>query len=474
MKKILLGLLCLPSLLSAKVTLPAIFNNGMVLQQNTQVKIWGKADSKDVVKIQPSWSEQSFTAQPDDEGKWSIRIQTQKADFKPYSMTITHNGQTLSFNDILFGEVWLCSGQSNMEMKMRGWFRSPVTNGREAIANSRNEYIRLFNVEKSLSVKEKDYCTGMWKKAEPRTISYTSATAYFFGRQLFRTLNVPVALVTSHWGSAAICAFMSEKSLSTFPDYVEKIKKLDPKKMNVFAPTGIFNGMIKPIEGYSLKGVIWYQGETDRKIPDTYRKLFKSMIDDWRDRWEIADLPIVFAQVAPFDYPNEVGNSAYIREAQLYCQKENKHAYMVSLTDLGEEHNIHPSAKEPVGLRMALRALDKVYKVEGLCTDEPMYKSMEIKGNKVLLSFENADNGFSTHGKELKSFTVAGSDKVFYPAVAIVKNSKIEVYSKEVPHPVAVRYAFTEFDEGLLMNIEGCCASSFRTDNWKEEECTFK
>ena len=466
---------CTPAFLSAKVTLPSIFSNGMVLQQNTDVKFWGKADSKQAVLITPSWSDKSYSAIPDDQGNWSVRIPTNPADFKPYSLTISHGNDQTSLSDILFGEVWVCSGQSNMEMKMRGWYGSPIIGGREAIANSRNEYIRFFDVKKEFARVEQENCNGNWKKANPTDISMFSATAYFFGRQLYRTLNVPIALVTSHWGGAAICSFMSKESLQPYSEYTDDLNQLATKNLTNVTPTTIFNSMINPIAGYAIKGTIWYQGETDKAIPDLYRKLFHSMLSDWRARWDVGDFPFIYAQIAPFDYPNWDGNSAYIREAQQQCQKENTNAYMVSLTDVGERHNIHPSQKEEVGLRMAFRALDKVYHLEGMCSDEPVYQSMTIKDNTITVAFDNASRGLTTYDQPLTGFTIAGSDKVFYPAEArfVPWQNKVVVSSKKVPNPIAVRYAFTDFAKGCIYNIEGCCASSFRTDNWNEADCKF-
>ena len=473
--KLVCLLLCAPALLSAKVTLPSIFSDGMVLQQNTEVKFWGKADSKQPVRITPSWSDKTYTATPDAQGNWSVRIPTLEGNFKPHSLTITHDKDKTSLSDVLFGEVWLCSGQSNMEMKMRGWYGSPIIGGREAIANSRNEYIRFFDVKKEFASKEKDNCEGSWKKANPTDIAMFSATAYFFGRQLYRTLNVPVALVTSHWGGAAICSFMSKESLQPYAEYSEALNQLETKKLNNVTPTSIFNSMIKPIAGYAIKGTIWYQGESDKAIPELYRKLFHSMLDDWRARWEVGDFPFIYAQIAPFDYPNWDGNSAYMREAQQLCQQENTNAYMVSLTDVGERHNIHPSHKEDVGLRMAFRALDKVYHLEGMCSDEPTYSSMTVKDNKVTVVFDNAARGLTTYDQPLTGFTVAGKDKVFYPAEArfVPWQNKVVVSSDKVLEPVAVRYAFTDFAKGSFYNIEGCCAPSFRTDDWNEADCTF-
>lgn len=467
---ICLFLFVLPAISFAKLQLPSVISNGMVLQQDTEVKIWGSSDTEDLVVIKPSWSDRTYRAYPGKDGRWSVKIETLKADFKQYTLTISQKGETISLEGLMFGEVWLCTGQSNMEMKMKGYYGKPIIGGRKAIADGGKYDVHIFEVPKaSLGSRQFD-CKAKWQAPSPQAVANISAAAYFFGKQLFETLNVPVGLVVAPWGGASVLAFMSDDAFVDFPQF-----KLPPKQatnLGNMAPTGIFNGMIHPILGYTIKGCIWYQGETDRKTPDLYRKLYASMLRDWRKKWEIGDFPMVYAQIAPFDYPD--GNSAYLREAQMKCQEENSNTFMISLMDVGERHDIHPSNKEIVGFRMAMKALDKVYNISGISSAEPLYKSHRIEGSKVVLTFKNAENGLTTYGKPLTGFAVAGADRVFYPAVAKLKKTEIVVYSDKVAAPVAVRYAFTDYAEGCLFNVEGCCASSFRTDTWAEESCKFE
>ncbi len=453
----------------ARIFLPSIISDGMVLQQDSDVRLWGKSDSKDTVYISPSWTGIVYKTIPDAYGYWNVSVRTNKADFNPYSIEFSQKTHSVSIKDVLFGEVWVCSGQSNMQMKMKGYYGTPISGGREAIADCRNYNVHVFEVPRVASAELEFDCSGEWRTSTPSSIAETSATAYFFGRQLYKTLGVPVGLVIAPWGGASIVAFMSDKSLSLYSQF--KLPKKGDKNLGNMTPSALYNGMINPILGYTMKGCIWYQGETNRKEPELYRKLFKSMLADWREKWNIGNFPFIYAQIAPFNYND--GNSAYIREAQLMCQKENSNAYMVSLLDVGEENNIHPSEKETVGLRMAFSALDKVYDFEGIYSDEPIYKSHKVEGNKIVIYFENASNGLSSYGKTVKSFVIAGEDRVFYPANACIVHNRIEIFSDKVSHPIAVRYAFTDYAEGCLYNVEGCCASSFRTDDWREETCRY-
>ncbi|WP_299230660.1 sialate O-acetylesterase [uncultured Bacteroides sp.] len=454
----------------SRIFLPSIISDGMILQQDSEVRLWGKSDSKDTIFISPSWTNRIYKVLPDTKGGWSVMVGTNKADFVSKNIHFSQGNQSLYLNDVLFGEIWLCSGQSNMQMKMKGYYGTPINGGRQAIADSHNYNVHVFEVPRVASVEQEFDCNGEWKSSCPATVAETNANAYFFGRQLYKTLGVPVGLVVAPWGGASIVAFMSGRSLGSFSQF--KLPKKGDKNLGNMTPSALYNGMINSILGYGIKGCIWYQGETNRKEPDLYRKLFKSMLADWREKWNIGNFPFIYAQIAPFDYND--GNSAYIREAQLMCQNENARAYMVSLMDVGEEHNIHPSEKETVGVRMAMSALDKVYDIEGIYSDEPIYKSCRIEDGKMIISFENASNGLSTYGKPITSFTIAGEDRVFYPAQVRIHKSEIVVFSDKVSSPVAVRYAFTDYAKGCLYNVEGCCASSFRTDNWTEETCKFE
>lgn len=464
---LLLFLLLTNSLLVySKLWMPVIFGDQMVLQQDTNVKIWGTAESDNPVVIKTSWDKQTYKVYPSKEGNWSCLLKTLPADFKSYQLTVKQGKEQLVFSDILFGEVWLCSGQSNMEMKMKGYYGKPIIGGQKAIADGKNEYLRFFEIAKKATHNEQLDCQGKWQNATHYNIANFSATAYFFGQQLQKTLQVPVALISASWGGASIVAYMSKDALDNFKEYSIPQKKEDIHSP-IMTPTALFNGMIHPVIGYGMKGCIWYQGETDRKKPTLYKFLYKSMLSDWRSKWGIGAFPVYYAQIAPFDYKD--GNSAFFREAQMQCQQENENTYMISLLDVGEKADIHPSEKETVGFRLTMAALDKTYKVEGIVSNGPIYKSMKVENEKAILSFEYAQNGLTTYGLYLDQFLIAGDNRIFYPATASIKKGEVIVYNQNVPKPIAVRYGFSDYVKGTLYNIEGCPASSFRTDNWEEK-----
>lgn len=448
-----------------KLWMPAIFNNQMVLQQNTEVKLWGKGEKGQPVEVKSSWLGKTYKVIPDDSGCWSLEIKTLQANNIPYQLQIKQGKERLVFDNILFGEVWLCTGQSNMEMKLKGYYGQPITGGREAIANGTNNRIRLFTVEKAYSHEPQTNCKGEWQQATPLSVSEFSAAAYFFGQQLEQTLDVPVGLIAAPWGGASIEAYMSKESLQNFPSKKIPLLSGDIKKPNL-TPTALYNGMIHPIIGFGMKGCIWYQGESNRQEPELYKQLYKAMLASWRSAWNIGDFPVYYAQIAPYTYGN--GNSAFFREAQALCEKENINTAMICLLDVGEPFDIHPSGKQTVGLRFAYTALSKTYGVEGIVSDGPVYQSMKIEGNKVHLTFENAKSGLTTYRQPLDQFQVAGADQVFYPATILQSRQNVILYSDKVPNPVAVRYGFTDYVKGTLYNVEGCPASSFRTDTWEK------
>lgn len=449
---------------TAKVEMPAIFGNNMILQQQSDVAFWGKASKGATVKIQPSWSKQSYTAKADADGKWKVKVQTPAAG-GPYEVTVT-DGSKLTFKNVLIGEVWICSGQSNMDMPLKGYKGQPVLSSNEAIAKANISNIRLFTVGAKGSITPLDTCKGEWAESTSETASEFSAAAYFFGLMLYESLHVPVGLVDVSLGGSKIEAWMSAESLSGFEDANIPQSQADVKSLHNTS-VGLFNGMINPIVGYGIKGAIWYQGESNKDKHKVYESLFSAMVSDWRSRWQVGEFPVYFAQLAPFDYSNRPGhNSAYIRSVQLSCMKNVPNTGMAVLLDAGNQWFIHAPNKEVVGNRLAYWALAKTYGLKGLAYSGPVYKAMEVCGNAVTLTFDYAENGLTSFGKELVNFEVAGADKRFYPAKAILSRESVTVVSEFVKEPLAVRYGFKDFVVGDLYNTEGLPASSFRTDDW--------
>lgn len=458
---ILLILTGLVNLAHAEITLPAIFCNHMVLQQQSDVLLWGHAVPEKKVKVSTSWNNQKYATIADNSGNWQLRVKTPKAG-GPYEITIS-DGTPITISDVLIGEVWVCSGQSNMQMPMKGKLNQPILNSNKAIAMSENANIRLFTVKQNKHLKPQTNFNGQWEECTPENVAEFSATAYFFGRMIQQNLDVPVGLISSNWGGTPIEAWMSGSGLAPF-DGVTVPDEHD--QFSQRSPTALFNAMISPMLGYGIQGVIWYQGEANRMKPKEYEQLLPALISDWRNLWQLGDFPFYYAQIAPFKYKGGL-NSAFLREAQLKASTVLPHSGMACLLDVGEENCIHPANKEAAGERLAYLALANTYGKTGFASSGPVFKEMTIKGSQVSLTFDYAENGLSTFGKSLDNFKVAGENQEFYPATTKITKTGVVVSSEFVKKPVAVRYAFEDFVVGTLFNIEGLPASSFRTDDWE-------
>ena len=450
----------------AKVTLPRIFSDGMVMQQQTDANLWGKAKPDATVKITASWNKKSVTVKADGNGEWKAKLHTPEAG-GPYTITFS-DGEKTELKNILTGELWICSGQSNMEMPMKGFKNQPVENAVEDILHSGDPQMRLFTVKRTSLYAPADEVVGSWKEASPESVRDFSATAFYFGRELRRMLNVPVGLIVTSWGGSSCEAWMCRDWLKAFPQ-VELPASQEAIKSKNRTATVLYNGMLHPIAGVSMKGVIWYQGEENVSRAGNYAELFSRMIKGWRDEWNEGDFPFYFCQIAPYDYSIikwEQYNSAFLREQQARAEIINKNVGMACLMDAGLEYGIHPRKKQLAGMRLALLALDKTYGVKGITSESARYKDVEFKGDTAVVSFDRA--GMWIYGKNgLKSdlVEVAGTDSVFHPAKAWINRSKLYVKSDEVKQPIAVRYAFKDWADGDLF-CDGLPVSSFRTDDW--------
>jgi len=466
----ILSFLCLLFLsinLKAEVKLPVIFGDHMVLQQQTDAAIWGTATARSKVEVITSWNNQSYSTKADSDGKWKLKVKTPAAG-GPFSITIS-DGETLQLNNVLIGEVWVCSGQSNMWMPMSGYFNQPILGSNQAIATSTNNSIRLITIEKDKSLERLDDFSGKWMECNPESVGNFSATAYFFGRMIQQALDVPVGLICSSWGGTRIEPWISESGIKNF-DWVNLPDKKQAGDFNQQTPTVLFNAMIAPMVGFAIKGGLWYQGESNRNEPKEYEQLMSGLIENWRSEWGIGDFSFYYCQIAPFDYGNRIGlNSAFLREAQLKASTSIPNIGMACLMDVGEKHNIHPADKKSAGERLAFLALAKTYQMGGFEFSGPTLKEMAVEGSVVKLTFDHAEHGLTTFGKELVNFKVAGENKRFYPAKAFITRDGITLFSPSVEKPAAVRYAFEDFVIGELYNTEGLPASSFRTDEWEME-----
>lgn len=463
---LLTALFAAATTISAKVVLPKIFASGMVMQQQTDANLWGEAKADATVKIATSWNKKTVSVKAGNDGKWTAKIQTPAAG-GPYSITFS-DGEKTVIDNILVGELWICSGQSNMEMPMKGFKNQPVENAVEDILHSGDSKMRLFTVKRTSLFQPATDVIGEWKEASPEAVRNFSATAYYFGRELRRMLNVPVGLIVTSWGGSSCEAWMNRDWLKAFPQIELPASQETIKSKNRTA-TVLYNGMLHPIVGISMRGVIWYQGEENVSRSGYYADLFSRMIKGWREEWKEGDFPFYFCQIAPYDY-NIIGwgqyNSAFLREQQAKAEKMNKNVGMACLMDAGLEYGIHPRKKQLAGMRLALLALDKTYGIKGITSETARYKDVEFKGDTAVITFERA--GMWVYGKNgLKSdlFEVAGEDRVFHPAKAWIERSKLYVKCDEVKKPVAVRYAFKDWADGDLF-CDGLPVSSFRTDNW--------
>ncbi|WP_231490892.1 sialate O-acetylesterase [Pedobacter sp. Leaf170] len=456
---------------NATVKPASIFTNHMVLQQQSKVAIWGWAKPSSKLKIITSWNKESYSVNTDTEGKWKVKIATPSAG-GPYTIEF-NDGEKLILSDILIGEVWFCGGQSNMELPMKGYKGQPNIGSNEAILKSKNPNIRLYTVPRSSITEKKDNSKASeWKLSEPEVVANFSATAYYYGKLLHEILDVPVGIINDSFSGSSIEAWMSPEDLKPFPE-IKIPSKTDSIKEVSRTPTTLYNGMLYPVIGYGIKGVIWYQGESNYERPDQYENLFPAMVSSWRKNWDIGEFPFYYAQIAPYNYaqlaPFHKGgkyNSAFLRDAQRKSLSKIPNAGMAVLMDIGEENMIHPSRKKEGAERLAYLALSEIYGVKGFNAKSPLYESLTIDKNTAVVKFKDVANGLTSFSKQLSLFEIAGADKKFYPAKAVIKGSSVVVSAEEVKNPIAVRYAFKDFVIGDLFGNDGLPVSSFRTDDW--------
>jgi sialate O-acetylesterase len=490
------GFLCLSITAEANIKLPALIGDNMVLEQQSEIILWGWADKGELVNVKPSWSGKEIKTIAGDDGKWQVKVKTLKAG-GPYVISFTGNN-SIEVRNVLLGEVWLASGQSNMEFYMdkgEGW-RTGVINYQEEIAKANNENVRMIDVPNTVADTPRDNFVGQWEVCSPATVGNFSAVAYYFAVKVQQETGFPVGIISATWGGTPAESWTRkevlekdfkpildryQKACDDYPEAFKKFRiKLDQWKADTSSkkrgapkeplgphhnksPYKLYNGMISPLLPYKLKGVIWYQGESNATYAWQYRRLFPAMINDWRLNFHNKNLPFYFVQIAPHNGQNPV-----IREAQLYTFENVSNTGMVVTTDVGDAKDIHPRDKKTVGERLARWALHYQYGNKKLETSGPIYKSMQIKGDKIVLRFDHAE-GLAFQGGAPKEFMIASKDEKFVPAKTIIEGNTIEVWSEEVAKPVAVRFAWKNVPVPNLFNKAGLPASPFRTDNWLVE-----
>lgn len=459
----------------AKVTFPSVISDNMVLQQRSDVALWGTASPGKTVTLTTGWSNELFRVRADAKtGKWSLRVDTPAAG-GPYDITVS-DGESVTLKNVLIGEVWFCSGQSNMEMPVKGYGSQPAKGATEFIVGAKpSRPIRICNIKKKSSRTVEEVSEGSWEEHTPSVVANTSATAYFFAEALQTAIDVPVGIIVSSWGGSSIETWIPREVIAKdFPEF--DLKYLDDPSIEVHnyqAPSLLFNGQVAPLVPYTFKGMIWYQGETNRFRPEQYIRLQAAYVQAMRELFKVPDAPFYFAQIAPYRYGDgtecELG---YFNEAQQKSLDCIPHSGMAVLCDIGEFGTIHPCEKRKVGQRLAYLAMRHDYGFDFLEADAPVFKGVEFKEGKAYVSFNTA-TGLSPMGRELGGFEMAGADKVYHKAVGVLsgKNNRMIVVScAEVPEPVAVRYCFRDWSEGSVYNNYGIPLAPFRTDDWARED----
>jgi sialate O-acetylesterase len=445
---------------AAEVKLHGLFQDHMVLQRDMKVPIWGTADPGEMVKVTMNVDGQktsaAATTTADDKGKWMVTLHPMTAG-GPITVKVEGKANNIQLTDVLVGEVWICSGQSNME-----WSLQQTRDPKDVIANSKNDKIRLFDVPKkpnatpqtelgAASTEKNGREFGKWLECEPKTVPTFSGVGYFFGRKLEKDLKVPVGLINSSWGGTAAERWTSKAVMENNPE-LKGAKGSD-----------LYNGMIVPLEPFAFRGVIWYQGESNAAKPKQYFHLMNAMIKNWRDDWKQGDFPFLTVQLAPWE-PG--GNWPELREAQLYTSLKVPNSAMAVITDGGDPaapKDIHPKDKAIVGERLALaaEALACGKKVEFI---GPQFSGVKFEGDKAILTFKHIGGGLKAKGDVLTGFTIAGKDGKFVKGEATIMENTVVVRSPEVAQPTAVRYGWSAVPVCNLYNAEGLPASPFRTD----------
>lgn len=498
LKMMLAALMLAPFIARADVKMPSAFGDNMVLQQNTKAKLWGSADAGEEIKIMASWGEEMIV-DADTNGKWEAEISTPKGSYAPQQIILKGNNE-IYLRNVLIGEVWLCSGQSNM-----AWSVKNSNNAYDEIKNADYPSIRFLHIPNTLAWEPQEDVNANWEVCSPENIVHKSAIAYFFGRELHKKLDVPIGLIVSAWGGSGVQAWIDKETAAKeghkdivdwYNQHEQKMKDLRFEWVKATAewranqqdgefdwssrpsrklpgdqhiPFALYNGMIHPIKKYSIKGALWYQGESNVSRANQYRTLFPAMIKSWRNVWQQGDFPFYYVQIAPYHYNDFDGvKSAELRDAQTKTLDIVNNTGMVVVTDIANINDIHPRKKQEVGARFAKLALHNDYgQLEGEYTS-PLYQSHKIESNKVTVSFDHAAE-LKVRGMEIVGFTIAGKDQKFVKAKAeIVNGNQVKVWSDQVKRPVAVRYGWSNALVTNLFNEINLPVSPFKTDKWKD------
>lgn len=468
----LLPLLCVAAMGNpTELRLASLFTDSMVLQRECAAPVWGWAAPGAEVRVRGSWAAQASVAKADAAGRWIAHIDTPAAG-GPHELVVVAERE-IRLRDVLVGDVWLCSGQSNMEWKLRPGELGGVMNAAEEIAAAEHPKIRHFDVENRASLQPEALCEGTWQACTPQVAGEFSAVAYFFARELVRELDVPVGVINASWSGTRIEAWLDEATTRTFPELASDLAQLEAlrKAPASLAPdpqvsSVLHNGMLAPLAPFATRGFLWYQGEANRANHVLYRRMQPAFVERLRASFEgPATQPFYFTQIAPFHYENDEGETGALRDAQRRCLAQPDTGMAVTL-DIGDPDDIHPSNKQEVGRRLALWALAKTYGRADVVHSGPLYREHSIEGSQVRVHFDSLGPGLIEGGDHITGFEVAGEDRRFRRASARIDGDSVLVWSSEVKRPVAVRYGFAAASQPILFNKSWLPAAAFRTDDW--------
>ena len=470
---IVCGLLLSCNLAQAKIELPEIIGDNMVLQQQTNAHLWGKATPKATVTISVSWSGEKFTTRAYKEGHWLVSVPTPAASKDEQTIVIEENGEQTVISRVLIGEVWFASGQSNMEMPLNGFWNCPVEGSNEVIATaSENRFVRIAPIPQNGQTKPVEEVKGKWEVPSPATAPRMSATSYFFATMLQRALDIPVGVIACAWGGSRVEGWLPESIVSKYEDVnvkQEQEKGWNGQWWHYHTPCIMYNGMLHPLRHYTVRGFLWYQGESNVGKHDTYPQRLKTMVDLWRSEFggTAADMPFYEVEIAPWG-GNDDWSGPRFRECQHEAARIIENAGCICINDLVypyERWQIHPAQKREVGNRLAYMALNRTYGFKSIACDSPEFDHMQVKDGEIEVFFRYADDGLSPW-QDIEGFEIAGDDDQYKPAKARLNesNKSIVVSSPEVPQPKNVRYCYRAFQIGNLKNHRGLPAVPFRTD----------
>lgn len=450
---------------SAQLRIPAILSSGMVIQQNDSVMLWGWDNPGTKVYVITSWDNKTDSTVVNNKANWKLKVKTPVAG-GPF--TITLNGSSkIILNDVLAGEVWLCSGQSNMEMS----YMNGLADVKAELPACYNPTIRFFNIPKTTANHPQDDVKANWTICDSITLKTFSAVGYFFGKKLNTELKIPIGLINASWGGTPAEVWTPEDVFKEDEELRLSLAKLQSFRWWPNHDGLCYNAMIDPITKFNIAGTIWYQGESNTLNNNTYHKLFTRMIRSWRDAWK-KDFPFYFVQIAPFNYNfNNVG--AMIQEAQRKAMDFPLTGMVVTTDLIDSVTNIHPSNKHDVGYRLANWALAETYGKKITGYKSPVYRSKTTNKNKITLSFDHALKGLTAKG-EITGFFISGVKEEWFPAEARIEKDKITVWSDKIPNPLHVRFGFGNTIIGNVFSKEGLPLCPFRTDNWLVNQSQIK